>query len=115
MREQSVFFDRLRSIGFDTCLISNNQEPRVKPFAEKVQSKYVFNAHKPSTKNYIKAMELMQTDRGNTVFIGDQLFTDVWGSEAYRDEEYSGEADLSKRRDPDCAEKIFGENCITFL
>ena len=44
-------FDRLRSIGFDTCLISNNQEPRVKPFAEKVQSKYVFNAHKPSTKN----------------------------------------------------------------
>ena len=57
-------FDRLRSIGFDTCLISNNQEPRVKPFAEKVQSKYVFNAHKPSTKNYIKAMELMQTDRG---------------------------------------------------
>ena len=59
-------FDRLRSIGFDTCLISNNQEPRVKPFAEKVQSKYVFNAHKP--------------DRGNTVFIGDQLFTDVWGA-----------------------------------
>ena len=73
-------FDRLRSIGFDTCLISNNQEPRVKPFAEKVQSKYVFNAHKPSTKNYIKAMELMHTDRGNTVFIGDQLFTDVWGA-----------------------------------
>ena len=73
-------FDRLRSIGLDTCLISNNQEPRVKPFAEKVQSKYVFNAHKPSTKNYIKAMELMQTDRGNTVFIGDQLFTDVWGA-----------------------------------
>ena len=22
----------------------------------------------------------MQTDRGNTVFIGDQLFTDVWGA-----------------------------------
>ena len=40
----------------------------------------MFNAHKPSTKNYIKAMELMQTDRGNTVFIGDQLFTDVWGA-----------------------------------
>ena len=51
-------FDRLRSIGFDTCLISNNQE---------------------------------------------------------RDEEYSGEADQSKRRDPDCAEKISGEDCITFL
>ena len=75
-----ALFARLKKIGFEMCLISNNQEPRVKPFAEKVQSKYVFNAHKPSTKNYIKAMELMHTDRGNTVFIGDQLFTDVWGA-----------------------------------
>ena len=73
-------FETLRRIGFDTCLISNNQEPRVKPFAEKVGSKYVYNAHKPSTKNYKKAMELMSTDEKNTIFIGDQLFTDVWGA-----------------------------------
>ena len=73
-------FDRLRGIGFDTCLISNNQEPRVKPFAEKVKSKYVFDAHKPSTKNYKKAMELMKTNENTTIFIGDQLFTDVWGA-----------------------------------
>ena len=73
-------FGRLRQIGFDTCLISNNQEPRVKPFAEKVNSKYVFDAHKPSTKNYKKAMELMKTDEKTTIFIGDQLFTDVWGA-----------------------------------
>ena len=73
-------FETLIRIGFDTCLISNNQEPRVKPFAEKVGSKYVYNAHKPSTKNYKKAMELMSTDEKNTIFIGDQLFTDVWGA-----------------------------------
>ena len=29
-----TLFERLRKIGFDTCLISNNQEPRVKPFAD---------------------------------------------------------------------------------
>ena len=52
----------------------------MKPFAEKVGSKYVYNAHKPSTKNYKKAMELMSTDEKNTIFIGDQLFTDVWGA-----------------------------------
>lgn len=75
-----ALFDRLRKIGFDTCLISNNQEPRVKPFAEAVDSKYVFNAHKPSTKNYKKAMELMGTDVNTTFFVGDQLFTDVWGA-----------------------------------
>ena len=73
-------FERLRSIGFDTCLISNNKEPRVKPFADAVGSKYVYDAHKPSRKNYIRAMELMGTDTGNTYFIGDQIFTDVYGA-----------------------------------
>ena len=38
-------FEMLRRIGFDTCLISNNQEPRVKPFAEKVGSKYVCSSY----------------------------------------------------------------------
>lgn len=75
-----TLFERLRKIGFDTCLISNNQEPRVKPFADRVGSKYVFDAHKPSTKNYKKAMGLMKTSKENTLFVGDQLFTDVWGA-----------------------------------
>lgn len=79
-RRAIELFDRLRIIGFNTCLISNNQEPRVKPFAEQVESKYVFDAHKPSTKNYKKAMELMYTNTDTTLFIGDQLFTDVWGA-----------------------------------
>ncbi len=73
-------FEKLRERGFDTCLISNNQEPRVRPFADAVASKYVYNAHKPSAKNYKKAMELMGTDEETTLFIGDQLFTDVWGA-----------------------------------
>ncbi len=75
-----TLFERLREIGFDTCLISNNQESRVKPFADRVGSKYVFDAHKPSTKNYKKAMGLMKTSKENTLFVGDQLFTDVWGA-----------------------------------
>ena len=73
-------FVRLKMIGFDCCLLSNNQEPRVKMFNEDVQVHYIFDAHKPSTKNYKKAMELMRTNKNNTIFIGDQLFTDVWGA-----------------------------------
>lgn len=73
-------FARLREIGFESCLISNNQEPRVKMFNEEIQTRYIYNAHKPSTKNYIRAMEEMGTDKGNTMFVGDQLFTDVWGA-----------------------------------
>lgn len=73
-------FERLKKIGFHCCLISNNQEPRVKMFNEKIQVDYVYDAHKPSTKNYRRAMEIMGTDVRNTVFVGDQLFTDVWGA-----------------------------------
>ena len=72
-------FEELRRIGFNTCLISNNKEPRVKPFADLVKSNYIY-AHKPSTKNYRKAMELMGTTLGNSMFVGDQLFTDVYGA-----------------------------------
>ena len=49
-----ALFERLKSIGYRCCLISNNQEPRVKMFNEKIQVDYVYNAHKPSTKNYIR-------------------------------------------------------------
>lgn len=73
-------FCRLKATGFDSCLISNNQEQRVRMFNEEIGTKYIYNAHKPSRKNYIRAMELMGTDRTNTIFVGDQLFTDVWGA-----------------------------------
>ena len=52
----------------------------MKMFNEKIQVDYVYDAHKPSTRNYRKAMEIMGTDTGSTIFIGDQLFTDVWGA-----------------------------------
>ena len=75
-----ALFARLHEMGFQTCLISNNQAPRVEPFAQAVKSKFVCNAHKPSTGEYRHAMERMHTDRSTTVFVGDQLFTDVWGA-----------------------------------
>ncbi len=73
-------FRRLKEIGFSSCLISNNQEERVKMFSQEIRTNYIYNAHKPSTKNYEKAMKIMGTDKTNTFFVGDQLFTDVWGA-----------------------------------
>ena len=75
-----ALFKRLKKIGFDCCLLSNNQYERVSSFNKDVQVHFIEDAHKPSTKNYIKAMELMKTDRSNTIFVGDQLFTDVYGA-----------------------------------
>lgn len=73
-------FERLRAIGFSTCILSNNKEPRVSSFADKVGSPYIFKGGKPSRKGYERAMERMKTDRDTTLFVGDQLFTDVWGA-----------------------------------
>lgn len=73
-------FQSLHGMGYRTCLISNNQEPRVKPFADAVESSYIHNAHKPSKKSYQKAFALMHTKRENTLFVGDQIFTDVYGA-----------------------------------
>lgn len=73
-------FARLQEIGFQCCLLSNNKEGRVKMFNEEIGVNYIYDAHKPSTKNYKKAMEIMGTDLDNTIFIGDQLFTDVYGA-----------------------------------
>lgn len=73
-------FRHLHEMGMETCLLSNNKEPRVKAFAEDVGSAYIYKAGKPGTAGYGKAMERMGTDRGSTLFVGDQLFTDVYGA-----------------------------------
>ena len=75
-----ALFKKLKQIGFTTCLISNNKEPRVKSFCDKVDSDYIFKAGKPKCFGYEKAMERMGTDRSNTLFVGDQIFTDIYGA-----------------------------------
>lgn len=74
-------FERLHEIGFSVVLLSNNKELRVKSFAEDVRyADYIFKADKPSVKGYREAMRRMGTDENTTLFVGDQLFTDVWGA-----------------------------------
>ena len=73
-------FQKLRDIGFSCCLVSNNRKKRVEPFAASVGAQFIEMAAKPSRKGYERAMERLGTNTGNTVFIGDQLFTDIWGA-----------------------------------
>ena len=75
-----ALFGHIHSLGLRTCLISNNQEPRVAPFAEAVDSDYLCNVHKPSLRGYVEACRVMHIDRSEAVFVGDQLFTDIWGA-----------------------------------
>ncbi len=73
-------FKRLKGIGYKVVLLSNNKEPRVKMFNDVVKVQYIYKAGKPGRGGYERAMEMMGTDLKNTFFVGDQLFTDVWGA-----------------------------------
>ena len=73
-------FGELKKMGFKTFLLSNNKLERVKRFNVNIRSLYIYKAGKPNAVNYIKAMRMMGTGKENTVFIGDQLFTDIWGA-----------------------------------
>ena len=75
-----ALFKRLHGLGFATCLLSNNKEPRVKSFAEQVKSPYLYKGGKPSPAGYRRAMERMGLGPGETLFVGDQLFTDIYGA-----------------------------------
>ena len=74
-----ALFSHLKQLGYSCMLLSNNKEPRVKMFNEAVDVNYIYKANKPSPKNYRKAMEIMGTTTENTLFVGDQIFTDVMG------------------------------------
>lgn len=73
-------FAHLKELGFQCCLLSNNKEPRVMMFNRQIKVHYIHNAHKPRVANYRRAMELMGTTKEDTLFVGDQIFTDVWGA-----------------------------------
>lgn len=75
-----ALFKRLKALGYRILLLSNNKEPRVKLFNDAVRVSYIHKAGKPAVKNYLKAMERLGTSKANTFFVGDQLFTDVWGA-----------------------------------
>ncbi len=75
-----ALFAHLKELGYQSVLLSNNKEPRVKMFHEVVKVQYIFKAKKPSVRNYLKAMELMHTNKDNTLFVGDQIFTDIYGA-----------------------------------
>ena len=70
----------IHNMGFKTILLSNNSKERVESFANEVGSDYIAKAGKPGRKAYVSAMEKLGSGKEDTVFIGDQLFTDIYGA-----------------------------------
>ena len=67
-------------IGFEIFFLSNNREARVKMFNERIGAKYIYKANKPDPKGYLEAAKTMNCTPKQTLVVGDQLFTDIWGA-----------------------------------
>lgn len=70
----------LKSLGFKLCAVSNNKEPRVSSFCSELELPYVFDAGKPAAKGYRSAMKKCGMTEAETIFFGDQIFTDILGA-----------------------------------
>ena len=68
---------QMQKAGIKLLILSNNRPKRVEPFARKLGLGCIANAAKPLISGYERAMELMGTHKGNTLFVGDQIFTDI--------------------------------------
>ncbi|MEG1880761.1 MAG: YqeG family HAD IIIA-type phosphatase [Oscillospiraceae bacterium] len=73
------WFDTLHANGFKTYLISNNNKARVKKFSESLNEKYYYSALKPRKKYLKVACRDMNVKPEETVLVGDQLITDIYG------------------------------------
>jgi uncharacterized protein len=73
------WFDNMRKNEILVTIVSNNNENRVKAFSDPLQIPFIFQARKPMTKAFNKALKQMGLQKQETVVIGDQLLTDVLG------------------------------------
>ena len=79
-KEVDELFKEIQKLGFKTLLLSNNGEDRIKKFLKNINSLYISNAQKPKRYNYLKAIDMLNLNKSEVVFIGDQIFTDILGA-----------------------------------
>lgn len=78
--EVDELFKKIHATGLKTVLLSNNTDERIEHFLENIESPYVYDAHKPETEGYFKALEILGVKKDEAVVIGDQVFTDILGA-----------------------------------
>ena len=81
---RSLYEEGIRGLIFDidNTLVDPNApaNKRAGAFAHEVGSPVVTKALKPFPHKYREAMRVMGTDEETTAFIGDQIYTDIWGA-----------------------------------
>ena len=79
-KEIDELFKTIHKLGLKTLLLTNNSEERVKRFIKNIDTLYLYDAQKPDPEWYLKAVEMMGIQKNETVYIGDQIFIDIYGA-----------------------------------
>jgi HAD superfamily phosphatase (TIGR01668 family) len=70
----------LSNAGIKTAIVSNNNFERVDLFNKNLGMPAYAKAGKPFKRNLLLAMADMGTNTSDTIFMGDQILTDVWAA-----------------------------------
>lgn len=70
----------LNDAGIKTAIVSNNDWSRVETFNKDIGMPAYAKAGKPFKKSLVNAMSAIGVDKYHTIFIGDQILTDVWAA-----------------------------------
>lgn len=73
------WLDDLQEMGFKVMIVSNNKRTRVAEIAVPLTVPYIHKAKKPTKNSFLKALKQINSTVKETVVIGDQLLTDVFG------------------------------------
>jgi HAD superfamily phosphatase (TIGR01668 family) len=68
-----------KKIGFKICIVSNTNSKRVAEFAKIFNIPYHSKYFKPFSIAFNNGLKILDTKKTETVVIGDQIFTDIWG------------------------------------
>ncbi|MFE4710649.1 MULTISPECIES: YqeG family HAD IIIA-type phosphatase [Bacillales] len=77
--ELLVWFQKVKELGFKLIIVSNNNMDRVSRFATPLNIEFVHQARKPINAPFHKAMKMMDLSPNQTIVVGDQMLTDVYG------------------------------------
>lgn len=71
------WFCTLRKAGISAAIVSNNNKERIELFSKDLGLPAYYKAKKPFKKSLLMAMADIGTTPEETIFMGDQIFTDV--------------------------------------
>ncbi|GHV29859.1 hypothetical protein FACS189481_3290 [Clostridia bacterium] len=81
--EALKWLKKLKEVGIDAAIVSNGRAKRVKEFAGVLGLQYEYSSRKPLRVGFKNIVERLGWPKSETAIIGDQIYTDVLGGNAF--------------------------------